>query len=318
MNPPPARIPFSVIGGFLGAGKTTLLNRLLAQADGRRIAVLVNDFGAIDVDAQSVAARSGDTIALSNGCVCCSIGDDLSRALIQVLDAPRPFDAVVIEASGVSDPWKIAQFGLAEPQLALEAVTVLVDADAVLAMARDPRLTDTLERQLRAADLVVLNKTDLVDAERLEQVSDWVRGVAGPTPQFRTEQARLPQALLVGVPAAARPGADTACGEHHAHEAAHPEHAALFESWTWRNDGVHAVQALRRLLSQRPEGVLRLKGVLRSDEHGHSELQFAGRHGSVRRIDAASERSLAVVAIGLAGQLDRAALDAAFAAALLR
>lgn len=323
MNRTEARIPLTVIGGFLGAGKTTLLNRLLGNAQGRRVAVLVNDFGAINVDAEAVAASTSDTIALSNGCVCCSIGDDLSRALIQVLDAPQPFDAVVIEASGVSDPWKIAQIGLADPQLTLEAVIVLVDAAAVLAQARDPRLTDTLERQLRAADLVVLNKTDRVDAEQQRRVSDWVRSVAGSTPQFKCVQAHLPQALLFGVPAVERTLPIAAgCGHHdhggHLHEQADREHLDQFESWMWRSDKVHAVQALRGLLKQLPAGVLRLKGMLRSDEHGHSELQFAGKHGSVRRSQASPERSMAVVAIGLAGQLDRESLDAAFAAALCR
>jgi G3E family GTPase len=285
--------------------------------------VLVNDFGAINVDAEAVAASTGDTIALSNGCVCCSIGDDLSRALIQVLDSPKPFDAVVIEASGVSDPWKIAQIGLADPQLMLEAVIVLVDAAAVLAQARDPRLTDTLERQLRGADLVVLNKTDLADTEQQRRVSDWVRSITGSTPQFKSVQARLPQALLFGVPAVERAlPAAAGCGHHdhagHQHEPADHEHGEQFESWTWRSEEVHAVQALRGLLQQLPVGVLRLKGVLKSDEHGHSELQFAGKHGSVRRCEPSPERSTAVVAIGLAGQMDRAVLDAAFASALCR
>lgn len=98
------RLPFTVIGGFLGAGKTTLLNHWLRHADGQRLAVLVNDFGALNIDAGLIKAHSGDTIALTNGCVCCQIGDDLSMALIGVLQQRERFDAVVVEASGVSDP----------------------------------------------------------------------------------------------------------------------------------------------------------------------------------------------------------------------
>ena len=158
------RIPFTVIGGFLGAGKTTLLNRWLTQAGSQaaaqaasqpqashglptRIAVLVNDFGAINVDAALVQQAGSDAIALSNGCVCCAIGDDLSAAIAALLQASPSFDAVVVEASGVSDPWRIAQHALAEPRLQLQAVLVLVDAAALAGHLADPLLTDTLHVQ---------------------------------------------------------------------------------------------------------------------------------------------------------------------------
>ena len=168
-----------MIGGFLGAGKTTLLNRWLRDAGGQRLAVLVNDFGALNIDAELIAANTGETIALSNGCVCCQIGDDLSGALIQVLEAPERFDAVVIEASGVSDPWRIAQLGRADPGLALDGVIVLVDASVARAQWRDPLLTDTVERQLKAADLIVVNKTELVDDGERAALRAWIEAVAG-------------------------------------------------------------------------------------------------------------------------------------------
>lgn len=193
---PPARLPLTVIGGFLGAGKTTLLERMLRQSQGRRLAVLVNDFGALNIDAELIAANDGHAIALTNGCACCSIGDDLTDALIRVLSAPVPFDAIVIEASGVSDPWRIAQVGLADPGLMLDGVIVLVDAAAVLEQAADPLLADSLRRQLKAADLVVVNKVDLVDAARLGQVRNWVATVAPDTPTFEATQAEVPLALL--------------------------------------------------------------------------------------------------------------------------
>src|SRR5689334_9991881 len=97
-------IPLTVIGGFLGAGKTTLVNHLLRGGHGRRIAVMVNDFGAINIDAELVADRAADTISLANGCICCSIGDSLMLALIELLHRPDPPEHLVIEASGVADP----------------------------------------------------------------------------------------------------------------------------------------------------------------------------------------------------------------------
>lgn len=323
-----ARLPLTVIGGFLGAGKTTLLERMLRQSQGRRLAVLVNDFGALNIDAELIAANDGDTIALTNGCACCSIGDDLTDALIRVLSAPVPFDAVVIEASGVSDPWRIAQVGLADPGLMLDGVIVLVDAAAVLEQSVDPLLADSLRRQLKAADLVVVNKVDLVDAARLGQVRDWVATVVPGAPTFEATQAEVPLALVISaaMPAPFRgaatgasrphePGGDGLDVDGHGHEHLGQDrrgHDGMFETWSSRPDRVLRAQALRDWLRSRPAGVLRLKGLVRTDEHGWAEIQFAGRQGSLRRARAEPRSGAAVVAIGLRGRLPAAALGRLF------
>lgn len=330
-------LPLTVIGGFLGAGKTTLLARMLRESEGRRLAVLVNDFGALNVDAELIAANDGDMIALTNGCACCSIGDDLTDALIRVLGAPAPFDAVVIEASGVSDPWRIAQVGLTDPGLSLDGVIVMVDAAAVLEQAADSLLADSLRRQLKAADLVVVNKVDLVDAGRLRQVRDWVRDVIPDAPIFETIQAEIPVALLSGAAMPVLPDADGAGGPgsgrqlgeasaQDAHEGGHgehedfsdrhghgdPTHSALFETWSCRPTATLPAQVLRDWLRSHPAGVLRLKGLVRTDEHGWAEIQFAGRRGSLRRLQSAPRGGAAVVAIGLHGRLPTAVLQRLF------
>ena len=300
---PRPRLPLSVIGGFLGAGKTTLLNRLLGTSKGRRIAVLVNDFGAINIDAELVAASAGDTIALTNGCVCCSIGDDLTAALIRVIEAPEPFDAIVIEASGVSDPWRIAQVALADPALGLDGVTVLVDASACLAHAADPLLADSLRRQIEAADLLVVNKSDLVDGSELQRVQAWLESLAGATPRFLTQHGDVPLALLTSA-------ALLAPGHRRPHEHEHPaDHGALFDTWSSHPGEPLSAAALRALLREMPAGVLRLKGIVRTDEHGWAELQFAGRHGSLRSALAAPAAGAAVVAIGMHRGLPVQALE---------
>lgn len=308
------QLPLTVVGGFLGAGKTTLLNHWLDRTD-QRLAVLVNDFGALDIDARLIRSRAGDVVALTNGCVCCQIGDDLTMALIGILDSSDAFDAVVIEASGVSDPWRIAQMGRADPGLRLDSVIVLVDASAALKQARDPLLADTLVRQLMAADLVVVNKCDLVAADERADLRAWIRSVAGPVPQFETTRAAVPLTMLGGLALSQASSSRhrEVCDGHPHHDPTHaaPDHGAVFDTWSFRPTHVYAAATLRAWLREPPAGLLRLKGVLRTGASEWSEIQFAGRHGGLRMVSAPADGA-ALVAIGLRGHLPEAALNAAF------
>jgi len=317
------RIPFTVIGGFLGAGKTTLLRHWLtlddgpsgsgSGASGRRIAVLVNDFGELNLDAALIAQAGGGAIALSNGCVCCSIGDDLGNALIQLLDAWPPFDAVVVEASGVSDPWRIAQYALADPRLVLDGVTVLVDAAAVASQALDPLLADTLSRPLAHADLIVLNKVDQADAPTLAAAQAWLARHAPPgVPQLQTVQAQVPRALLGA--ALYQPkgwGGDKRGGEGRGGGLpGHPAvaHDQRFESWAVQPEGTYDAARLRAWLQALPPSVLRLKALLPLADGRWAEGHWAGRHASLRLGVPPPDDGAALVAIGLAEQLPCRAL----------
>ena len=169
------KVPMSVIGGFLGAGKTTLLNRVLAGRHGVRYAVLVNDFGELNVDGDLVAAHGGDTITFANGCVCCTMGGDLVGALDRLLDGDRPPDQILVEASGVADPSAIADVATLHPGLSRDLVVVLADAETVRARHADERLQDTVNRQLAAADLIVLNKCDRIAETECGSAESWLR-----------------------------------------------------------------------------------------------------------------------------------------------
>ena len=152
--------PFTVIAGFLGAGKTTLVNRILGQATGTRFAVLVNDFGAINVDATLIAEHDGQTLSLTNGCICCSMADGFIQTMLQLMAEPEKFDHVVVEASGVAEPSKIMDFARLDPQLDPDAIVTLADAETLTERLNDPRVSAIVAAQIRQADLILLTKTD--------------------------------------------------------------------------------------------------------------------------------------------------------------
>ena len=293
-------IPVTVIGGFLGAGKTTLVNHLLRTAT-RRYAVLVNDFGAVDVDAALVRSWDGGVLSLANGCVCCSIGPDLGDTLDRLARRDPAPEHVLVEASGVSDPWRIAQLVKLEPSVTLDAVLVLVDATAFPGQLADRYLTDTLERQLARADLIVLNKCDAAAPDPAEAA---VRLLRPDARMIRVAHAELPEALLAGP---ARP--DAPASRFAAEAPAHP-----FRSWVWRDPAPFDASQLARMLNGLPPSVLRVKGFCQvGPDGGQHLLQLAGRRWTL--LPAAGEDD-ALVVIGTADMPSSSELDALFRAAL--
>ncbi len=299
------RIPLVVIGGFLGAGKSTLLNHWLTNANGQRLAVLVNDFGQIDVDAAMVAAHDGETLSLANGCICCSLSSGLEQALMRVIERQPPVDLILIEASGVSDPGRIAQVGLVDPKLQLEAVVVLVDAEHLIEQLDDALLADTLRRQIVAASLVVLNKKDLVSRERLAAVRQRLVRQFDRVPVLEAAHGALPLAPLVFRSPAGRaqtesmasspgprgfrpgsPGEETLCRASEHERLAAPGHP--FEGGVWRSHGVLDADVLIGALKRLPRTVMRVKGWVTTDRHGRALIQLAGGRVRIDPLGAAS------------------------------
>ena len=255
-------IPFTVIGGFLGAGKTTLLNRLLAGGTGRRFAVLVNDFGALDIDGALIAAHGGDTISLANGCLCCTIGDSLVTTLLALLERPERFDHIVVEASGVADPGRIADIAVIEPRLMRDGVVVVVDAAEVRTRAADRRVGDTVTRQLAAADLLLLNKIDL--AEDVASLRTWL-STRSAAPILEAVNADVPLDLLFGLDRLGTTGEGATAG------------AFRSASYAWP-DPVDRAMLLSMLRDASPD-VLRAKGIVRFADSAdrRSILHMVGR-----------------------------------------
>ena len=188
-------VPILLVAGFLGAGKTTVVNHILAHAEGRRIAAVVNDFGTINIDAELIAGASDGVVSLTNGCICCSLEGDLLRTLAGILRRnPRP-DYILIETSGVADPADIVR-NLMDPviwkEAPLETVLCVMDATTPIAKLDDP----LLRSQLRTADVVALSKTDLVDEPGRERTRDAVRAVRPTAVVVDAPHGQVPAALL--------------------------------------------------------------------------------------------------------------------------
>lgn len=193
-------LPITLIGGFLGAGKTTLLNSLLSQGGGRRLAVLVNDFGALNIDARLIVKVEGQRMELANGCICCSIRDDLVEGVEQLLASDPPPEQLLIETSGVSDPINIVcTFNTARirRQIFLESVVTVVDALHAIE-ARDADGSALFERQVRGAYLIVLNRTLAAGPERTSRVREMILALSPGAAIIDTADGSVPLPVLLG------------------------------------------------------------------------------------------------------------------------
>lgn len=257
-------VPFIVITGFLGAGKTTLLNALLTQEHGKRLAVLVNDFGEINIDALLVARRSQETISLSNGCTCCSLAGDLAARLAELTSGPQAPDAIVLEASGLADPHGIVQVALANKSLSVECILAIVDAQAMLDQAEDPVGKRIFMAQIAASDMIVLNKLASVDGAQKARALAWLHAHAAGKPVIAREVDAVPIDIILA-PREPQPRDSPGCGWLGTPQLA--RHG--FESVSVTVGQPLDQERLTRFLESIPAAVVRAKGLLQlSDQHG--------------------------------------------------
>jgi G3E family GTPase len=193
MSVTPSRVPVTVLTGFLGSGKTTLLNRILSEKHGKRIAVIENEFGEVGVDHQLVIGAEEELFETNNGCICCTVRGDLIRILGQLMKRRDRFDYIIIETTGMADPGPVAQTFFLDDELknqfSLDAIVTMVDAKHFEKHVDE--LNEPAE-QVAFADLVLLNKTDLVDAATLERIESRIRGINGTAKILRTKNADAP------------------------------------------------------------------------------------------------------------------------------
>ncbi len=296
-------LPVTVVGGYLGTGKTTLVNNLLRAAAGRRIAVLVNDFGTTPIDRDLIVATDGDTLEISGGCVCCSYGSDLMERLMTLPEQRPDVERVVLEASGVALPGMVANaVTLLEPYR-IDAVVVMANAETVQAQADDAYLGDTILRQLSAADLIVLNRCDLVDDAARERTIAWLEHQAPDARVLPATHARIAPELLIGLRDGSTPRSHATLQAPGA-----PDAASLYDALELDMPPDIDLQQLGRLLAAPSTGVLRAKGMARNAGRGIAALHVVGRRFSVDPAPLGTAPTKLVV-IGLRGHLDRSAIS---------
>ncbi|MGX1166437.1 G3E family GTPase [Bradyrhizobium sp. USDA 372] len=264
-------VPVLLVTGFLGAGKTTFVNHLLAHADGRRIAAVVNDFGAINIDAELIAGASDGVVSLANGCICCSLEGDLLRTLATLLRRdPKP-DYIVIETSGVADPADIVR-NLMDPvilrEAPLETVLCVIDAGTPPSALDDA----LLRSQLRVADIVALSKLDLADAGAGTRMREAIRAQRVPAVVVEANHGEVPSALLF-------PAND---GRASTPREVGPKRPAeeRFETLSWTSDKPVSLPGLQQAISRLAPKLARAKGLFETVEQPGRMMVFqfaAGR-----------------------------------------
>lgn len=305
----PRPIPVTIISGFLGAGKTTVLNHILSQEHGLRAAVLVNDFGAINIDAKLVVGVEDDTVSLANGCICCSIRDDLIGACLGLLQRSEPPEHVIIEASGVSNPLQIAAtFQLPELQmmLALDSILCVVDCDQFSSLVGDS--ADLVRAQISAADMLILNKIDLVDDYGLEHVKTAIRGLAPNSPFLEATNGSVPIALVFGAGSHQRFTRTRTELPLHSDSESHRQ----FSSMSWTCDRPLSLQKLRKFFESLPNSIYRAKGILYLQEVTDFQiiLQKVGKRSSLKNGQRWGSLTphTELLLIGINGGIDRPAM----------
>lgn len=279
------RVKATILSGFLGAGKTTLINHIIRHNQDRKIAVLVNDFGEINIDSDLIVSRDENKIDLTGGCVCCTIQKDLIASVINLMKQIDKPSHILVECSGAAEPSQVLNT-LSTPllkfHLHVDGLFTVIDCSQLLKIGQEYR--GLVERQIKAANVLILNKTDLVASQDLEQVKNFVKDISPTAVMLVSIRCQVPLDLVLGfkdipkldeegaviekeVPVREAKGQGTPVGILSAVPSQEAiSHDLVFESWSFRSKTPFAEKAFRELLEIIPPDIIRAKGFVYWDD----------------------------------------------------
>ena len=244
------RIPVTLVTGFLGSGKTTLLKHILTDNHNLKIAVLVNEFGKINIDSQLLLSVDEEMVLLSNGCICCTINQSLIEAINQIL-TKQDIDYIIIEPSGLAEPLPLMMTFLSEPlcqKIRLDSIITLVDAENFEPEDLDKAIALS---QIIYGDIILLNKTDLVTSDKIDKIEYYINSVKNQAIIWRCQQAKVPLSLILALDLS-----------HKLQLNSHQYSLNEFMSFSWQSDRPLNVAKFANFINELPKMVFRGKGIL--------------------------------------------------------